>query len=42
MIELARKNVIYDIGFIYDWGKLYSSITNAAASGNFDLASIIA
>ncbi len=42
MIELARKNVVYDIGFIYDWGKLYSSITNAAANGDFNLASIVA
>ncbi len=42
MIELARQNVVYDIGFIYDWGKLYSSITNAGASNKDNIASLVA
>ena len=43
MIELARKNMLYDIGFIYDWGGLYSSLNSAMATGKTaNAASIIA
>ena len=42
MIELARQNVLYDIGFIYDWGKLYSSMTTAAAANDGTMSSLIA
>lgn len=42
MIELARQNVLYDIGFIYDWGKLYSSMTLAAAANDGTMSSLIA
>lgn len=42
MIELARENVIYDIGFIYDWGGMYTAITNATAECKGNLASLIA
>ncbi len=43
MIELARKNMLYDIGFIYDWGGLYSSLNSAMATGkSANAASIIA
>ena len=41
MINLTRANVIYDIGAFYDWGKMYSSITTAAAETNSALASLI-
>ena len=41
MINLARENIVYDIGFIYDWGGLYSRITDAAHQGDAALASLI-
>ena len=41
MIGLARQNVLYDIGFIYDWGKLYSSMNAAAAANDGTMASLI-
>ena len=42
MIELSRENVIYDIGFIYDWSGIYTAITNAAAGCKGNLASLLA
>lgn len=42
MIELAREHVIYDIGFIYDFGKMYSSITSSVAKCQGNLASLLA
>ena len=41
MINLARENIIYDIGAFYDWGKMYSSITTAASKTDSALASLI-
>ena len=41
MINLTRENVIYDVGAFYDWGKMYSSITQAAANTDGALASLI-
>ena len=42
MIELSRENVIYDIGFIYDWSGIYTEITSAAAGCKGNLASLLA
>ena len=42
MIELTRKNVIYDLAWIYDWGKLGTSINTAAAKREGQLATVYA
>ena len=42
MIELARKHIVYDPGFIYQWGGLDKSITNGIMSDSGNYMSLIA
>jgi len=42
MIELARQNITYDLGFVYAWGGLSKQITNTIMSTNGNYASLLA
>lgn len=42
MIELACENIVYDPGFVYNWGRLGSTIKTAIMTGNSNYASLIA
>ena len=41
MLQIAVKNHIYDIGAVFDWGKLSSGITTLIESGGDTLASSV-
>jgi hypothetical protein len=42
MIELAQQNIIYDPGFVYDWGGLGSNIRTAVMGSSQNYASLLA
>lgn len=42
MIELACKNIVYDSGFIYNWGGLGTTIRAAIMTDNSNYATILA
>ncbi len=42
MIDISRRGVLYDPAYMYDWGKLYTTMINDTAAGTGNLASIIA
>ena len=42
MIKLACENIVYDPGFIYDWGGLGSKVKSAIMTGNSNYASLLA
>lgn len=42
MIELACENIVYDPGFVYNWGRLGSTIKTAIMTGNSNYASLLA
>ena len=42
MIELARQRLTYDMGFVYNWGSLSSSITTNIMTSGGNYASLLA
>lgn len=41
MIKISSESRVYDPGYCYDWGKLYSTLNNSAKSRTESVASVI-